>query len=29
MPKLTEPQFKGDDLSVFQPYPHPLFRLDQ
>jgi prepilin-type processing-associated H-X9-DG protein len=29
MPKLTEPQFKGDDLSVFDPYPFPRFRLDQ
>ena len=29
MPKLTEPQFKGDDLSVFDPYPFPHFRLDQ
>ena len=29
MPKLTEPQFKGDDLSVFDPWPHPRFRLDQ
>ena len=29
MPKLTEPQFKGDDLSVFDPYPYPHFRLDQ
>jgi prepilin-type N-terminal cleavage/methylation domain-containing protein/prepilin-type processing-associated H-X9-DG protein len=29
MPKLTEPQMKGGDLSVFQPYPHPHFRLDQ
>jgi hypothetical protein len=29
MPKLTEPQMKGDDLTVFQPFPYPHFRLDQ
>jgi prepilin-type processing-associated H-X9-DG protein/prepilin-type N-terminal cleavage/methylation domain-containing protein len=29
MPKLTEAQIKGDDLSVFDPYPFPHFRLDQ
>lgn len=29
MPKLTRTQFIGDDLSVFDPYPFPHFRLDQ
>ena len=29
MPKLTEAQFKGDDLSVFAKWPYPHFRLDQ
>jgi prepilin-type processing-associated H-X9-DG protein len=29
MPKLTRAQFQGDDLSVFDPYPYPRFRLDQ
>jgi prepilin-type N-terminal cleavage/methylation domain-containing protein/prepilin-type processing-associated H-X9-DG protein len=29
MPQLTEAQIKGNDLSVFQPWPFPRWRLDQ
>jgi prepilin-type N-terminal cleavage/methylation domain-containing protein/prepilin-type processing-associated H-X9-DG protein len=28
-PVLTEAQWKGDDLTVFKQWPHPLWRLDQ
>ena len=29
IPKLTDTQMKGTDLSVFNPYPHPRWRIDQ
>jgi prepilin-type N-terminal cleavage/methylation domain-containing protein/prepilin-type processing-associated H-X9-DG protein len=29
IPELTEAQMKGTDTSVFSPYPHPQWRLDQ
>jgi hypothetical protein len=29
MPKLTEAQLKGDDVTLLNPWPFPHFRLDQ